>query len=154
MQSAELFSCMPETEKQKMPSEMFDLLQLNKDSFAECIVDDVDEIKGKGGRDSATQILKILKIVQRSSKQLTNDQEDYLEKVIQQLNEGGIPKKTLKSILESLKHLNDEIMNPIKVIGVLHNIISERLLESHYAEDKQSTFSKSEVVLSLYLAGD
>ena len=154
MQSAELFACTPETEKQKIPGEMFDLLQLNKDSFAECIVDDVSEIKGKGGRDSATQILKILKITQRSSHQLTNDQEHYLEKVILQLNEGGIPKKTLKSIFKSLKNLTEDIMNPIKVIGVLQNTISERLLESHYVEENQPTSSKSEVVLSLYLTDD
>ena len=154
MQSAALFSCTPDTEKQKMPSEMFDLLQLNKESFSECIVDDVSEIKGKGGRDTATQILKILKIIQRSSQQLTNDQELYLEKVILQLNEGGIPKKTLKSMLKSLKNISDEIVNPIKVIAVLQNSISERLLESHYVEDNRTTISKSEVVLSLYLTDD
>ena len=154
MQSAELFSCMPETEKQKMPSEMFDLLQLNKDSFVECIVDDVDEVKGKGGRDSATQILKILKITQRSTQQLTNDQELYLERAILQLNEGGIPKKTLKNVLKSLKNISGEIMNPVKVIGVLQNTISERLFESHYVEENQPTSSKSEVVLSLYLTDD
>ncbi len=154
MQSAALFASNPDTEKQKMPSEMFDLLQLNKDSFSECIVDDVSEIKGKGGRDSATQIIKILKFTQRSSQQLTNDQELYLEKVILQLNEGGIPKKTLKNVLKSLKDLNDETPNPIKVIAVLQNNISERLLESHYVEENQTTSYKSEVVLSLYLTDD
>lgn len=154
MQSAELFECVPEARKQKIPGEMFDLLQLNKDSFNEVIVDDTHEVKGKGGRDSATQVLKILKITQRSSQQLTDDQELYLENVMVQLTEGGIPKKTLKSTLQSLKNLEGEIINPLKVLGVLQNIISERLLESHYAEDNQITSGKREVVLSLYLTGD
>ena len=154
MQSAELFECTPETKKQKIPGDMFDLLELNKRSFAEIIVDDVNEIKGKGGRDSVTQILKVLKITRRSSQQLTNDQELYLEKVIMQLNEGGIPKKTLKSILKSLKNLSDEVMNPIKVVGVLQNIISNRLLDSHYVEENHLTPGKREVVLSLYLTDD
>ena len=156
MQSAELFECVPETRKQKIPGKMFDLLQLNKDSFNEIIVDDAHEIKGKGGRDSATQVLKILKITQRSSQQLTDDQELYLEKVMAQLNEGGIPKKTLKSTLQGLNNLNleDEIINPLKVLGVLQNHISEKLLESHYAENNQITSDKREVVLSLYLTDD
>ena len=70
------------------------------------------------------------------------------------LNDALKYKKTLKSTLQGLSNLEDEIINPLKVLGVLQNNISERLLESHYAENNQITSGKREVVLSLYLTDD
>ena len=151
MQSAKLFECMPETEKQKIPSNMFDLLQLNKQSFSKILVSDADGIKAKGGRDTATKIFSVLKATQRSSQKLTDEQELYLKKIIRQLSEGGVPKQTLKKTLSSLEDIGNEVTNPLKVIEVLQNTIPRSFLEDHHVEENQTTSSKREVVLSLYL---
>jgi hypothetical protein len=68
-----------------------------------------------------------------------------------QLEEGGLPKQTSKNTLKALETLQDELINPFKVLAVLQTHISERLLQSHYAEQNQVIFSKREVILSLYL---
>ncbi len=154
METAGFFECTPDTDRHKVSSKMFDLLKLNKDAFNETLVEDEPEIKGKGGRDAGTQILKILKVTQKTSQSLTNDQEEYLDKVITQINEGGVPKKTLKDTLKALSNLGEQLINPRKVIAVLQNNISEALLKAHYAETDTHTSGERKVVLSLYLTDD
>jgi len=154
METAGFFECTPETGRYKVSSKMFDLLKLNKDAFNQTLVEDEPEIKGKGGRDAGTQILKILKVTQKTSQSLTDDQEIYLDKVITQINEGGVPKKTLKDTLKALSNLEEQIINPRKVIAVLQNNISEALLKAHYAETDTHVSGERKVVLSLYLTDD
>ena len=154
METAGFFECTPDTDRHKVSSEMFDLLKLNKKAFEDTLVEEEPEVKGKGGRDAGTQILKILKVTQRNSQALTDDQEIYLDKVITQINEGGIPKKTLKHTLKALNDLGEQIINPRKVIAVLQNNISEALLKAHYAETDTHASGERKVVLSLYLTDD
>ena len=71
-----------------------------------------------------------------------------------QLEEGGLPKQTIKKTLKSIEKLNNELMNPYKVLAVLQTIIPERLLQSHYAEQNSSAIGKREIILSMYLTGD
>jgi len=105
------------------------------------------------GRDSAIQILKILKATLKNTKQLTDEQELYLNKVLTQLEEGGLPKQTAKETLKALNNLQSEMANPFKVLATLQTHIPERLLEGHYAEHNPRAFGKREVILSLYLTG-
>ena len=84
----------------------------------------------------------------------TDEQELYLSKVFRQFEEGGIPKQTAKITLKALNELGADLTNPFKVLAVLQNNIPERLLQSHYAEQKRSALGKREVILSLYLVGE
>jgi len=154
METAGFFECTPDTDRHKVSSEMFDLLKLNKKAFEDTLVEDEPEVKGKGGRDAGTQILKILKVTQKNSQALTDDQEIYLDKVVTQINEGGIPKKTLKHTLKALNDLKEQLINPRKVIAVLQNNISDTLLKAHYAETDTHASGERKVVLSLYLTDD
>jgi len=70
---------------------------------------------------------------------------------LNQIKEGGLPKHTTKNTSKALNALKDELVNPFKVLAVLQTHISERLLESHYAEQNPALFGKREVILSLYL---
>ncbi len=106
----------------------------------------------RGGGSSSVKLLKILKATQKNSKQLTEEQEEYLKKVITRLEEGSLPKQTVKRILSELNKLGTEIQNPLKVIGILQREISPAFLKSHYAETSAITEGKREVILSLYLA--
>ncbi len=101
-----------------------------------------------------TQILKILKAIFKNTKQLTEDQEIYLKKVISQIEEGGFPKQTSKETLKALNALHSEMANPLKVLAVLQTNIPARLLEGHYAEQNPHSFGKREIILSMYLCGE
>ena len=67
---------------------------------------------------------------------------------------GGLTKNTLSNALKEMKRLDEEINNPLKVIGALQISIPEKLLEDHYAESNITAIEKTEVVLSMYLKDD
>jgi len=151
--AAKIFECSVDERRQKLPKDFYELLDKNKNLFREATSLELIEPKRKRGRDSASQILKILRATMNNSEQFTEDQEDYLKNLIRQLEEGAIPKQTTKRTLKSLDELKSELSNSFKVLAVVQRNIPERLLESHYAEHSGKFSGKREVILSLYLTG-
>jgi len=144
----------PDDKKKKLSSDVYDLLDRNKEAFIVATTEEMAEPIRKKGRDSAANILRILKKTLKNTQKFTEDQEVYLKKVLLQLEEGGLPKQTAKKTLKALNNLEDELTNPFKVLAVLQTQIPERLLRSHYAEQNPAVFGKREVILSLYLTGE
>lgn len=132
-------------------ADYYELLDKNKSAFSYATTEEVIGIHRRGGTNNETKLLKILKATQKNSKQLTEEQEEYLKKIITRLEEGALPKQTVKKALKALGNLKEEIRNPLKVIGTLQREISPILLKSHYAETSAITEEKREVILSLYL---
>jgi superfamily II DNA or RNA helicase len=153
MTAAGMFESSLDEKKRRLPHNMYSLLDSNKDAFMIATTQEMAEPIKKRGRDSAANILRILKATMRNTQKLTEDQEFYLEKVSTQLEEGGLPKQTAKMTLKALNELKNELENPFKVLAVLQTNIPARLLQSHYAEQNPVVFGKREVILSLYLTG-
>lgn len=151
--AAKLLESNIEDERQKLPETFFDLLDRNKEAFIFATMEEMFESNKRRGRDSSSQILKILKAVLKNTQQFTEDQEQYLKKVITQLEEGGLPKQTLKETLKALNTLRQDLINPFKVLSVLQSNIPEKFLDAHYSELNPHTFGKREVILSMYLTG-
>ena len=154
MTAAKLLESGPDEKKKKLPGEMYDLLDSNKEAFIIATTEEMAEPQKRRGRDSAANILRILKTTMKNTQKLTDDQELYLKKVSTQLEEGGLPKQTAKNTLKALDALKDELVNPFKVLAVLQTHIPKRLLLLHYAEQNPAVFGKREVILSLYLTGE
>lgn len=90
--------------------------------------------------------------MQKNSKQLTEEQEEYLRKIINQLEKDALPKKTVQRALKAVQKLKiEEIKNSLKIIAILQKEISPRFLESHYAEFSGKVEGRREVILSMYL---
>ncbi|ABK16111.1 helicase domain protein [Syntrophobacter fumaroxidans MPOB] len=144
-----------EDAKRELPSQFYDLLDKNKEAFVLATTEELPQPRAKGGgRDSAANLLKILKVTQKNTQKLTDDQELFLKKVFTQLAEGGLPKQTVKQTLKALNDLKNELINPFKVLAVLQTHIPPKLLEGHYAEQNPSVSGKREVILSMYLSGE
>jgi hypothetical protein len=152
--AAQLLESEADEKKQKLPETYFDLLDKNKDAFLYATSEDGVEIKTRKGQDSGVKILKTLKAVFKNTKQLTEDQEEYLKKVMGQLEEGGLPKQTTKVTFKALDDMGNELLNQLKVLAVLQTHIPARLLENHYAEENPRSAGKREVILSMYLEGE
>jgi superfamily II DNA or RNA helicase/HKD family nuclease len=152
--AAEMLESRVEDKKQRLPENYFDLLDKNKEAFVIATTEDAVEVKTRKGRDTAMRVLKILEAVFKNTKQLTEEQEEYIKKVKEQLREGGFPKQTNKNALKALNQINSEWMNPLRVLAVLQTTIPERLLGSHYVEDNPRSAGKREVILSMYLSGE
>lgn len=141
--------------KKKLPGQFYELMDKNKEAFIFSTTEEQPQLKQRGGgRDSAANILKILKVTLKNTQKLTDDQELYLKKVLTQLAEGGLPKQTAKQTLQALNDLKNELINPFKVLAVLQTHIPAKLLEEHYAEQNPAVFGKREVILSMYLSGE
>jgi superfamily II DNA or RNA helicase len=151
--AARLLESNPDDKKENLPDDVYDLLDKNKEAFINATIDESSEPMKKGGRDSAANILRILKATLKNTQKFTDDQEQYLREVSKQLIEGGLPRQTLKNTSKALEELKDELINPFKVLAVLQTNIPERLLRSHYSEEKTTKTGKREVILSLYLTG-
>lgn len=154
LSAAQLLESKPEDKKKKLNEEFYDMLDKNKEGF---ILTTTEELLPKGqrsGRDSAANILRILKATLKNTKQLTEDQDLYLRKVLRQLEEGGLPKQTAKHTLKALNALRSELVNSFKVLAILQTNISPKLLEAHYAEQNPSVSGKREVILSMFLTGN
>jgi superfamily II DNA/RNA helicase len=151
--AAEILESEVDEKKRKLPETYFDLLDKNKEAFLIATTEDSVEINIRRGQDSGVKILKLLKLISKNTRQLTEDQEEYLEKVMSQLEEGGLPKQTAKVTHKALQDLGSEQLNPLEVLRVLQMCIPAQLLESHYAEENPRLAGKREVILSMYLTG-
>ncbi|MCG2715979.1 MAG: transposase, partial [Candidatus Marinimicrobia bacterium] len=154
MTAAGLLESGPDEKKKKLPGDMYDLLDSNKEAFIIATTEEMTEPQKRRGRDSAANILRILKAIIKNMQKLTEDQELYLKRVLTQLEEGGLPKQTSKETLKALNELNQDLVNPFKVLATLQHNIPERFLEGHYAEQNPRAFGKREVILSLYLSSN
>jgi superfamily II DNA/RNA helicase len=151
--AAKIFEC-PENEKRTMlPLERYyDLLRKNKAEFFYATSGEEILSQSRRGTDSAKKLIKILRAVLKNSKQLTEDQENYMESLIQRLEEGAIPKKTIQKVNQAFEKLGEEIQNPLKVVDILQREISPVFLEGHFVEKIIPADEKGEVILSLYLS--
>jgi len=152
MKAAKLLEAEEKDPREKLPADFYDKLEKNKQCFAFATTEEDVELKApRGGRDSATQMLKILKAI-RDFRQFTEDQEAYLKRVMSQVEEGALPKQTTKTVLRVLqKELKQGQPNPLRLLALLQNNIPDEFLESHIAESAAHTFGPREVILSEYL---
>ena len=157
MAAAKVLETSPDTERGKIGKEFFKFLEKSKDAFTVATTEESPElIKEKGGRDSGTQILKILKAI-KDKRQLTEDQEYYLKRVIRKLEDGDLPKQTTKTTNKELQAELNKTIEPsklaIKVLGILQKNIPFELLESHVSENAGHTYGSREVISSEFLIG-
>ena len=108
------------------------------------------ELKAKGGRDTATQILKILKAISKDTRQFTEDQELYIKRVIRELSEGGLPKQTTKKVLQEVNLEFKKGIHPLRILAVIQKNIPTDLLKEHISESSAHTSGPREVILSEY----
>jgi superfamily II DNA/RNA helicase/HKD family nuclease len=155
IQAAHLLEAEQKVPRTKLLADFYDKLEKNKQAFLDATTEETTELKAaKGGRDSSVQVLKILKAI-RDLRQFTEDQEAYLKRVMNRLEEGALPKQTAKTVMRALeKELKQGKPNPLRLLVLLQNNIPAEFLESHIAESAAHTFGPREVILSEYLISE
>jgi len=143
-----------DAKREKISSDFYDLLGKNKEAFEFATQEEASEIKLTGGRDSASQVLKILKAISKDTRKLTEEQESYLKIVIQKIREGALPKQTTKILLQELNNELKKTINPLTILAVLQKNIAPEFLKEHLSESAAQTSGPREVILSEYLIGE
>ena len=139
-----------DTPRRSPGTDYYELLEKNKAAFTLTTTEEVPLVKRKGGRDSATFVLKILKSKQiKSFRGYTEDDELYIREVIKLIEEGGLPKQTTKTLV---KELSKEA-NPLRILGKLKTSIPIEFFKEPISEISAQTSGPREVILSEYLIG-
>jgi len=141
---------MDDREKRQTVSEAFyPLLDKNKNAFAAATSPEVDDAipKHKGGANDA-YILKRLKAKEiRRYQGFTDDDELFIQQVVQLLTDGALPRPTTKKVAEALK----TEVEPLKVLGILRRDIPSLFFQATRAQLTHQNLSPREVILSSYL---
>jgi superfamily II DNA/RNA helicase len=152
LSAASLLETEATTKRDKLGPKLYQYLDCNKEAFRLATTEDLPDAKMKGGRDTATQLIKYLRAI-RDYRQFTDQQEEFLRKVMAQLLEGGLPRQTAKSALEEMREVVKQGANPLKMLAALQKNIPSEFLESHLSESAAKVGGPREVILSEYLVG-
>jgi hypothetical protein len=137
--------------RQSIPLEFYRFLESNKRAFTVATQPSEEDVTSQHrGSANDVYILKRLKAREvRSYHGFTEGDEEYIQQVIQRLNDGAIPRPTTKKVAEALK----KELQPLKVLGILRRDIPSQLLQPTRAQRTFHALSPREVILSSYLLG-
>ena len=134
---------------QGIPHDFYTLLDKNKKAFTEATSSEVDDSipKHRGGANDA-YILKRLKAKEiRRYHGFTDEDELFIQSVVQLLADGALPRPTTKKLAEALK----KEIEPLKVLGILRRDIPALFFQATRSQQNPHALSPREVILSSYL---
>ncbi len=149
-EAAALFECDEDTKRVAIPPQYFDLLGQNKDMFDKITTmgeEGDTAFKKGGGRSNEAYVIRRLKAKEmRHCKGFTDEDEEFLKKVLKAYDAGIIPKNTTKKIKKAI----EREINPHKVLAALKRLIPASLIQSN-RKAAATPFLKREIILSAYL---
>lgn len=152
MESARIMECPPDTQRAKAWSEFYNLKELNENFFETLLKNPEEDLPVRKWSSNSDFLIKILTSPWiRNSPTYTEDDEEYIEKVISELDGWSIPKNTVSKIKQQIQENPDVIMNPMKLLSLLKMYISSRFLSGNSIASGNSSLNPKEVILSLYL---
>lgn len=137
--------------RQSIPREFYDLLDKNKGAFVTATTADAEQAASTHrGSPNDAYILKRLKDkAVRRCQQFTEDDEEFVGKVIRLVEDGSLPKATAKKVAASLK--KPENLQPLKVLAVIRRDVKYEFFQASPASHASQALAPREVILSSYL---
>ncbi|HMH79025.1 MAG TPA: hypothetical protein VK514_02320 [Candidatus Acidoferrum sp.] len=136
--------------RQSIPREFYELLDKNKAAFVTATTADAEQAASTHrGSPNDAYMSKRLKdnAVHFRCQQFTEDDEEFVGKVIRLLEEGALPKRTTKKIAAALK----KEIQPLKVLAILRRDIAQELFQASAAAHASQALAPREVILSSWL---
>jgi superfamily II DNA/RNA helicase len=147
-----IFKCEPDVNRQSIPKEYYDFLKKNKEQFDQITSDEISEPgKSPGGRSNEQYVIGTLKSdLIKTCTTFTDEDEEYIQVVLEKYNEGVIPKNITKRIKQKIEKEGEAF----KILAALKREIPGRLLGIRHTGSSIGFISKREVILSEWLAGE
>jgi superfamily II DNA or RNA helicase/HKD family nuclease len=136
--------CEPDTPRQDIPKAYYEMLERNKQVFAEATSSEDDDLVSGSGRSHVNWLIKYIKVI-RKAPQLTDDQEIFLRDVLGAFERGVVP----KNITQRLRRALSKVSDPLKGVGIFRSNIPTNLLQPQLSDPLQD--APIEVILSAYL---
>ena len=127
------------------------MLNKNKTAFVTATTAEAEQAESTHrGSPNDAYILKRLKDkAVRRCQQFTEDDEEFVGKVIRLLEDGALPKATAKKIAAALKKPGN--LQPLKVLAVLRRDIKREFFQASPAAHASQALAPREVILSSFL---
>lgn len=147
-----IFKCEPNVNRQSIPKEYYDFLKKNKDQFDQITSDEIEDLgKSRKGQSNEQYIVNTLKSnVIKKCTSFTDEDEEYIQVVLEKYNEGVIPKNISRRIKQKIEKEGEAL----KILAVLKQEIPRPLLGIRYVDDSDEFSAKREVILSEWLTGE
>lgn len=138
----------PKEPRQAIPREFYALLDKNKTAFGTATTADAEQAAATHrGSPNDAYILKRLKDkAVRHCHQFTEDDEEFVGKVIRLVEDGSLPKATAKKVATDLK--KPENLLPLKVLVALRRDIKSELFQASPIAHASQSLAPREVILS------
>ncbi len=143
--AAKILEVSKNEKKEKLDAEFYKGLDRNKKEFDEVFIKESEEPTTSRGRSNENKIIKIIKAIHKS-KEFTEEDEEYLQDVLDLLKEGGIDKSSIKRILKSI----EKEINPLKILAKIKSGIPQELFRGTFVTGADISGPR-EVILSEYL---
>ena len=154
MHAAKLLEVEEQTLKENMPIDFYERLEKNKSAFSASISEKEQKPPvARQGQNNTTKLLDILMATQNYTEQCTEEQKNYLKKVIRKTEDGALPSNTIKTTLNAIKKVMNK-PDPSRIISILRDNIPDDLLDDHISDKLAHSDNPKEVILSEYLIGD
>ena len=144
--AVEILKAEKDTPKENLPKDFYDYLDANKKEFELATADEVRQLKHPGSRSYESKLLQTIKAI-KAYKGFTEDDEEYLNKLLKIVEEGALPKQTAKKLINAIARERD----PLKILSVLRGGIPHEFFKEHISESAAETHGPREVILSEYL---
>ncbi len=141
----------PKEPRLSIPREFYDLLDRNKAAFVTATTADAEHAASTHrGSPNDAYILKRLKDkTVRLCPQFTEDDEEFIGKVIRLLEDGALPKATARKVAAALNKA--ENLQPLKVLAVMRRDIKHEFFQTNPAAHASQALAPREVILSSFL---
>jgi len=140
----------PSEVRKPIPQDFYALLDRNKAAFEEATSVELEGASARRGSPNDAYILKRLKSKDiRRYQGFTEDDEIFIEQVIELLINGALPRPTTKKVAEALK--KKENIEPLKVLGILRRDVPALFFQPTRAQQTSHALSPREVILSSYI---
>jgi hypothetical protein len=147
--AVEILKAEKDTPKENLPKDFYDYLDANKKAFELATSDEVRQLKHPGSRSYESKLLQTIKAI-KDYKGFTEDDEEYLNKLLKIVEEGALPKQTAKKLVNAFTGMQE----PLKILSILRSGIPQEFFKEHISETAAETSGPREVILSEYLMGD
>jgi superfamily II DNA/RNA helicase len=145
-QAAGILKADKNTKKEMVGADYYKFLEGNKKEFDQVFQADTGYTETPSSTGSEAKLKKRLKAIEKSP-EFTDEDEDYIRQIISLLNDGALPKQTIKNVLETIK----EEITPLKILAHLKTGIPNEYFQQSYSYNAADTSGPKEVILSEYL---
>ena len=146
--AADILSAETDTPRESIHSDFYAQLEKNKAEFELATADEVRHLKAPGSRSYESKLIVTIKVMQKY-KGFTEDDEEYLNKLLKIIEEGALPKQTAKSLMQDIGNEKDSL----KLLAYMRKGIPREFFQDHISVSAADTSGPRQVILSEYLRG-